>query len=209
MTGPRRGAEPESVFEADPRLRDYARLTGCAIAPAGVLVGALLIVLGLTGVIPYDPVGNWWWTLLILSGAVLMATVIPRSFAQDAELKLRQPFVEIHPDAISYVGSRIPDSAIRAVLRAELNEYLGEHSRWQRGDTFYVLVRREQLGFTRDDGIMRTRRGQIDIAIDEALDPVRMSRAVIAHLEATGTPFVDCGTDLGQLVDAAKRYDRS
>lgn len=209
MTGRGRGTEPETVFEADPRLRDHARLTGCAIAPAGVLVGALFVVLGLTGVIPYDPVGDWWWTLLILSGAVLMATVIPRSFAQDAELKLRQPFVEIHPDAISYVGSRIPDSAIRAVLRADLNEHLGEHSRWQRGDTFYVLVRREQLGFTRDDGIMRTRRGQIDIAIDEALDPVRMSRAVIAHLEATGTPFVDCGTDLGQLVDAAKRYDRS
>lgn len=209
MTGRGRGTEPETVFEADPRLRDHARLTGYAIAPAGVLVGALFIVLGLTGVIPYDPLSDWWWTLLILAGAVVMAIVIPRSFTQTAELKLRQPFVEIHPDAISYVGSRIPDFAIRAVLRADLPSHNGENSRWQRGDTFYVLVRREQLGFTRDDGIMRTKRGQIDIAIDEALDPVRMSRAVIAHLEATGTPFVDCGTDLGQLVDAAKRYGRS
>lgn len=209
MTGPRRGAEPESVFEADPRLRDHARLMGCALAPSGVLVAVLFVVLGLTGVIPYDPLRDWWWTLFILAGAVVMATVIPRSFMQTAELKLRQPFVEIHPDAISYVGSRIPGAAVRAVLRADLNEYLGDHSCWQRGDTFYVLVRREQLGFTRDDRIMRTKKGQIDIAIDEALDPVRMSRAVIAHLEATGVPFVDCGTDLGQLVDAAKRYDRS
>lgn len=209
MTGPRRGAEPESVFEADPRLRDFARLGGCVTRPVGFLVAAFFIVLGLTGVIPYDPLRDWWWTLLFLAGTVVTATVIPRSFMQTAELKLRQPFVEIHPDAISYVGSRIPDFAIRAVLRADLNEYLGDHSRWQRGDTFYVLVRREQLGFTRDDGIMRTKKGQIDIAIDEALDPVRMSRAVIAHLEATGVPFVDCGNDLGQVNDAAKRYDRS
>ena len=209
MTGSWRGAEPETVFEAHPRLREHARLGGCLLAPAGFLVAAIFVVLGLTGVIPYDPVGDWGWTLLILAGAVVMATVIPRSFMQAAELKLRQPFVEIHPDAISYVGSRIPDFAIRAVLRADLPSHNGENSRWQRGDTFYVLVRREQLGFTRDDGIMRTRRGQIDIAIDEALDPVRMSRAVIAHLEATGTPFVDCGNDLGQVNDAAKRYDRS
>ena len=209
MTGSWRGAEPETVFEAHPRLREHARLGGCLLAPAGFLVAAIFVVLGLTGVIPYHPVDDWGWTLLILAGAVVMATVIPRSFIQAAELKLRQPFVEIHPDAISYVGSRIPDFAIRAVLRADLPSHNGENSRWQRGDTFYVLVRREQLGFTRSDGTMHTKKGQIDIAIDEALDPVRMSRAVIAHLEATGIPFVDCGTDLGQLVDAAKRYDRS
>lgn len=209
MTERGRGTEPETVFEAHPGLRDYARLGGCLLAPAGFLAAAFFIVLGLTGVIPYDPLRDWWWTLLFLAGTVVSATVIPRSFMQEAELKLRQPFVEIHPDAISYVGSRIPDVAIRAVLRADLPSHNSENSRWQRGDTFYVLVRREQLGFTRDDDIMRTKRGQIDIAIDEALDPVRMSRAVIAHLEATGTPFVDCGTDLGQLYDAAKRYDRS
>lgn len=208
MTGRGRGTEPETVFEADPRLRDFARLGGCAIGPIGFIVGAFFIVLGLTGVIPYDPLSDWWWTLLILAGAVVMATVIPRSFMQTAELKLRQPFVEIHPDAISYVGSRIPDSAIRAVLRAELNEYLGEHSRWQRGDTFYVLVRREQLGFTRDDGIMRTRRVR-----STSPSTRRSTRSACpgrsSPTSGDGHPFVDCGTDLGQLVDAAKRYDRS
>ena len=42
------------------------------------------------------------------------------------------------------------------------------------------------------------------------LEPPTAQGPARVHLhEATGTPFVDCGTDLGQLVDAAKRYDRS
>ena len=75
MTGRGRGTEPETVFEADPRLRDFARLGGCAIGPIGFIVGAFFIVLGLTGVIPYDPLSDWWWTLLILAGAVVMGEV--------------------------------------------------------------------------------------------------------------------------------------
>lgn len=200
------GTPPQHTsFEADPQLGDMARLMGYAVGAGGALTLLLVAILGLTGAIPFDPVKDWGWTLFIALSGLTMIFVVPRTFTQKADLKLRQPLLEISADALSYAGSRIPDTAIAGVMRADLNHRATENTTWIMGDVYYLAVRRDQLGFTRKDSVIDTRRSLVAIETSDFVEPARMHRALLAHLEAAGIPFAECdGTT--ELHAAEKRF---
>lgn len=180
-------------FEARPDLGEWAAMAGWAMRGLAVITLVIFVVLGATGVIPFTLEDDWFMAGFGVLSFATMWWVVPRAFRADAELKTRQPLLVIDATGISYAGSRIPDAAVRAVIRAELNPF-GEHSNYVHGDAFYVHVHRDRLGFKRTDAVVDTRRGVVTIPTRDFAEPARAGLALVAHLEVAGLPFADAGS---------------
>lgn len=191
-------------FETRSDLGEWAAMAGWAIRGSAVLALVIFVILGAAGVIPFTLEDDWFMLGFGVLAFGAMWWGIPRSFRADAELKTRQPLLVIDGTGFSYAGSRIPDTAVRAVIRAELNP-TGEHSSYVKGDAFYVHVHRDRLGFTRKDSVIDTRRGVVTIPTSDFAEPARAGVALVAHLEVVGLPFADCGPSFDEVRAFEKR----
>ncbi|WP_068263567.1 hypothetical protein [Janibacter limosus] len=198
------GQQQPLHFEARSDLGEWAAMTGWMMRGIAVITLVFFVILGATGVIPFTLEDDWFMLLFAVLGFPAMWWLLPRSFRADAELKMRQPLLVIHATGFSYAGSRVPDAAVRAVIRADLNP-IGEHSSYVKGDAFYVHVHRDRLGFTRKDSIIETRRGVVTIPTSDFAEPARAGLALIAHLEAAGLPFADGGSSHAEVIAIEKR----
>lgn len=182
-----------SVFEARSDLVEEGQLYGCLMRGVAVLAAIIFVVLGLTGVIPFDLREDWFMVVFGILAFVSLMWWVPAEFRKKATLLTRQPLLEIHSDAIVYAGSRFPDAVLTAVLHAELG-HQEDWSRYTQGDAFYVHFDPSRLGYRRRDAVIDTKSRSITIESRNFAEAVRMGRALVAHAQDSGIPYVDCAT---------------